>query len=435
MGRPRIVIVGGGFGGLSAARVLSRCDADVVLIDRRNHHLFQPLLYQVATAGLSPSQIAVPIRNLFARRKNVEVRMEEVISIDADAKLVRTARGEERYDSLIIAAGSVNSYFGHNDWARHAPGLKSIEDALDIRRRFLVSFERAEIEPDEAKRQALMTFVLIGGGPTGVELAGALAEIARKSLPADFRRADTSKTRILLVEAGERLLAAFDADQSERARRDLVGMGVEVRLKTRATMIDEQGVTLHSDEAGDERVDAGAVFWAAGVAAEPVAKTIQVDAHDRSGRIRVEPDLSVPGHPEVFAVGDIAKVVDASGKETPGVAQGAMQMGTHAGRIIAHEIRHGQRPPSDRPKFRYRDKGNMATIGRRRAVADFGWLKIAGMPAWLLWAFVHIAFLIGFRNKFVTMFEWVYSYVTFRRGARLITGNTDDPGETSDACH
>ncbi len=433
MSRPRILIVGGGFGGLSAARLLSRCDADVVLFDRRNHHLFQPLLYQVATAGLSPSQIAVPIRNLFARRKNVNVRMEEVTSIDTEARQVRTARGAERYDYLIIAAGTMNSYFGHDDWSRHAPGLKSIDDALDIRRRFLVSFERAELEPDETGRRALMTFVIIGGGPTGVELAGALAEIATKSLPADFRLADTSKTRILLVEAGDRLLAAFDADQAERARRDLVGMGVDVRLRTKATTIDARGVELTSDEVGQERVDAGAVFWAAGVAAEPIAAAVSehnASAHDRAGRICVEHDLSVPGSPEVFAIGDIAKVVDASGKETPGVAQGAIQMGRHAAKIIAHEIKHGPRVPSQRPAFRYHDKGNMATIGRRRAIADFGWLKIAGMPAWLLWAFVHIAFLIGFRNKFVTMFEWIYAYLTFRRGARLITGRGCAGGES-----
>lgn len=427
MSRPRIVIIGGGFAGLSAAKMLRRAEADVVLFDRRNHHVFQPLLYQVATAGLSPSQIAVPIRNLFARRKNVVVRMEEVTGIDLAGRAVQTAHGDEAYDYLLIAAGMTHSYFGHGEWQLHAPGLKSIDDALEIRRRFLMSFERAELEPDEAKRRALTTFVVIGGGPTGVELAGALAEIAKKSLPNDFRNVDTAATRILLVEGGGRLLSSFVESLSERARRDLVGMGVEVRLGMLAKSIDAQGVELETKEGARERIDAGAVFWAAGVKAEPIAHEVP-DANqterDRLGRIEVLRDLSVPGHPEVFALGDIARVVDADGKETPGVAQGAMQMGSHAGKILAHEIKHGPRSPSERPAFRYNDKGNMATIGRRRAIVDFGWLKIAGMPAWVLWAFVHVAFLIGFRNKLITMIEWIYSYITFRRGARLITGQT-----------
>jgi len=432
--RPRIVIIGGGFAGLSAAKMLRRSEGDVVLFDRRNHHVFQPLLYQVATAGLSPSQIAVPIRNLFARRKNVVVRMEEVTGIDLAGRAVQTAHGDEPYDYLLIAAGMTHSYFGRDEWRSHAPGLKSIDDALEIRRRFLMSFERAELEPVEAKRRALTTFVVIGGGPTGVELAGALAEIAKKSLPSDFRNVDTAATRILLVEGGGRLLSSFVESLSERARRDLVGMGVEVRLGTLAKSIDARGVELESKDGVRERIDAGAVFWAAGVKAEPIAHEVP-DAgqseRDRLGRIEVLRDLSVPGHPEVFALGDIARVVDADGKETPGVAQGAIQMGSHAGKILAHEIKHGPRSPSERPAFRYNDKGNMATIGRRRAIVDFGWLKIAGMPAWVLWAFVHVAFLIGFRNKLITMIEWIYSYITFRRGARLITGQTTE-AESSD---
>lgn len=429
MSRPRIVIIGGGFAGLAAAKVLRRAEADVILFDRRNHHVFQPLLYQVATAGLSPSQIAVPIRNLFARRRNVVVRMEEVTGIDLASRAVQTTHGDEPYDYLLIAAGMTHSYFGRDEWRSHAPGLKSIDDALEIRRRFLMSFERAELEPDEARRRALTTFVVIGGGPTGVELAGALAEIARKSLPSDFRNVDTATTRILLAEGGGRLLNSFVPSLSERARKDLVGMGVEVRLGTLAKAIDAEGVVLETQEGVRERVDAGAVFWAAGVKAEPIAHAIPGTGqgeHDRLGRIEVLGDLSVPGHPEVFALGDIAKVVDADGKETPGVAQGAIQMGSHAGRILAHEIKHGPRSPSQRPSFRYNDKGNMATIGRRRAIVDFGWLKVAGMPAWLIWAFVHVAFLIGFRNKLITMIEWIYSYITFRRGARLITGQTTD---------
>ncbi len=421
MSRPRIVIIGGGFAGLSATKILRRTDAEIVLFDRHNHHVFQPLLYQVATAGLSPSQIAVPIRNLFTRHPNVRVRMEEVTGIDLQSRTVRTRQGDQRYDYLIIAAGKTHSYFGHDEWRAFAPGLKSIDDAIEIRRRFLLSFERAELETDEARRRALITFVVIGGGPTGVELAGALAEIATKSLPHDFRNIDTAQTRILLVEGGARLLAAFDEGLAERARRDLVAMGVDVRLSTLARSIDAQGVDLDSKDRGAERVDAGAVFWAAGVKAEPIAQDV-TETGDKLGRIEVLKDLSVPGHPEVFALGDIARVIDASGKETPGVAQGAMQMGTHAAKIIAHDIRKGTRPPEVRPAFRYKDKGNMATIGRRRAIADFGRLKIAGMPAWLLWAFVHVAFLIGFRNKLITMFEWIYSYITFRRGARLITG-------------
>ncbi len=429
MARPRVIIIGGGFGGLAAGRRLKKTNADVVLFDRRNHHLFQPLLYQVATAGLSPSQIAVPIRNLFSRKTNVAVRMEEVIGLDLDANIVRTTRGEERYDYLVIAAGSTHSYFGHDDWSRHAIGLKSIEDALEIRRRFLASYEQAELEENTERQRALMTFVVIGGGPTGVELAGSLAEIATKSLPPDFRNIDTSKTRIVLVEAGERLLTAFDEDQSERARKDLVSMGVEVRLNTAAQTIDAKGVEVKSGEA-TERIDAGAVYWAAGVRAEDIAGSVGSET-DRSGRIVVGQDLSVPGHPNVFAVGDIAKFVDEAGNETPGVAQGAIQMGKHAASIIAKEIESGKRSElAERPVFRYRDKGNMATIGRRRAVADFGWLKIAGLPAWLMWAFVHIAFLIGFRNKIVTMIEWIYMYITFGRGARLITGDGCERGDS-----
>lgn len=425
MPRPTVVIIGAGFAGLTAAKVLRQSEANVVLLDRQNHHLFQPLLYQVASAGLSPSQIAVPIRGVFSRRTNVDVRMDEVVSIDLVKREVRTRLGVIAYDYLIVAAGTVSSYFGHDDWERHAPGLKTIADALEIRGRFLLCFERAELEPDEGRRRALTTFVVIGGGPTGVELAGALGEIALRSLPSDFRRVDTGATRIVLVEAGKRLLAAFDEDQSERARRDLAGMGVEVRLGTQAMAIDERGVDLRGADGSVERIETGAVFWAAGVAAEPIAGAIRAHIEgprDRMGRIPVGADLSVPGYPEVFAVGDIARSVDERGFETPGVAQGAMQMGRHAASIIAREVRLGPVDPAGRPAFRYRDKGNLATIGRRRAVADLGWIKLAGMPAWLLWAWVHILFLIGFRNKFVTMFEWIYSYVTFSRGARLITG-------------
>lgn len=431
MARPRVIIIGGGFAGLSAGRRLRKTDADVILFDRRNHHLFQPLLYQVATAGLSPSQIAVPIRNLFSRKTNVAVRMEEVMSLDLPTNSIHTQRGSERYDYLIIAAGTTNSYFGHTDWSRHAVGLKSIEDALEIRRRFLSSYEEAELADNSESQRALMTFVVIGGGPTGVELAGALAEIATKSLPPDFRNIDTSQTRIVLVEAGDRLLASFDEDQSERARKDLVGMGVEVMLNTYAEEIDASGIEIRSGDTS-ERIDAGAVYWAAGVKAEGITESAGSEL-DNAGRLVVLPDLSLPGYPNVFTAGDICKAGDGKGKETPGVAQGAIQMGKHAAGIIASEIKSGvSTTPDKRPAFRYRDKGNMATIGRRRAIADLGWLKISGLPAWLLWAFVHIAFLIGFRNKVVTMFEWIYMYITFGRGARLITGQARNPDTTSD---
>ena len=424
-GQPRVVIIGGGFAGLAAARQLRRTRADIVVLDRRNHHLFQPLLYQVATAALSPSQIAVPIRTLFSRDQHIRVVMGEATTVDAESRVVRSTAGDWPYDSLIIAAGTRAAYFGHDAWRSAAPGLKSIEDALEIRRRFLLCFEEAEREEDPAHRAELMTFVVVGGGPTGVELAGALAEIAIKSLPRDFRHADTTGTRIVLVEAGPRVLPSFDTDQSDRARRDLEQMGVEVRLATRAESIERRRVVLMNGDGRSESFSCGAVFWAAGMAAETVAGSIGA-SHTRDGRIEVLPDLSVPGHPEVFAVGDVAKMVGASGREVPGVAQGAMQSGRHAGRIVAEAIKarlSGAEPmdPADRPVFRYRDKGNLATIGRRRAVADLGWIKLAGMPAWLLWAVVHIAFLVGFRNKLVTMFEWAYAYITFRRGARLIT--------------
>jgi NADH dehydrogenase len=433
MAKPRILIIGGGFGGLAAAGRLKKLDAEVVLFDRQNHHLFQPLLYQVATAGLSPSQIAVPIRSVFSRKTNIAVRMEEIKSVDLEQSLVRTSRGSERYDYLIIAAGSTNSYFGHDDWGKYAVGLKSIDEALEIRRRFLACYEQAELEENAAIQRSLMTFVVVGGGPTGVELAGALAEIATRSLPPDFRNIETSKTRIVLVEAGDRLLSAFDTDQSERAKRDLLGMGVEVRLNTSAEAIDKHGINLQS-KSTNERIDAGAVYWAAGVKAEAVSCSVNESTQgekDNAGRIVVEQDLSVSGHPNVFAIGDIAKAVDERGIETPGVAQGAIQMGKHVGAIIANEISSGSSIPPERKLFRYKDKGNMATIGRRRAVADLGWIKIAGLPAWLLWAFVHVMFLVGFRNKFVTMIEWIYMYITFGRGARLITGQPRERDDSS----
>ncbi|MEO1583238.1 MAG: NAD(P)/FAD-dependent oxidoreductase [Planctomycetota bacterium] len=418
----RVVIIGGGFAGLEAARRLSGEQVDVTVIDRRNHHLFQPLLYQVATAGLEPSQVSTPIRTVLAGKPNVRVVMAEAEGVDAKAKQVRTSSGVYEYDWLVLAAGARSDYFGNESWRDLAPGLKSIEDAIDIRRRFLTSYELAEQEEDDAERRRLMTFVVIGAGATGIELAGALAEIASKCLPPDFSRADTSNTRIVLIEGGPRVLSAFHERLSARCRKDLERMGVEVRVDTFAREISEESVELEH-EGERETIECGLVLWGAGVEAEPIAKTVGV-SHAKDGRVVAGPDLSVPGYPEVFVVGDIAKMDDGQGKgtETPGVAQGGIQSGKHAASIIAHEVRHGVREPSERPAFRYFDKGNMATIGRRRAIAEIGPFKFGGVFAWVLWGVVHVLFLIGFRNKLFTMLEWMWAYVTFGRGARIITG-------------
>lgn len=420
---PTIVILGGGFAGLWAARSLRRTPADVVLIDRQNHHLFQPLLYQVATAALSPAHIAAPIRKVLSRQRNARVVMGEVSAVDAAAGTVTVgSMTPMRFDYLIVATGVTHSYFGHDGWATHAPGLKSIDDALEIRRRFLLAFEGAEVQPDADTRRAELTFVVVGGGPTGVELAGAMAEIARTSIPRDFRSIDTRTARVILIEAQGRVLSSFPEDLSRRAQRDLENLGVQVWLNTRVTSIDERGVTI-----GAERLEARNVFWAAGVRASPLGGMLAASSGaptDSAGRVRVEKDLSIAGYPRVFVAGDLAALQDpATGEPVPGVAQAAMQMGTHAARIIRREVAAGRAgaaaPP--RPTFHYHDKGTLATIGRGKAVGVVGGLHVRGWPAFQVWAFIHVLSLIGFRSRVVVLAEWIWMYFFFDRGARLIT--------------
>lgn len=422
----RVVIVGGGFAGLAAARGLSRGGAAgrcrVTLIDRRNHHLFQPLLYQVATASLSPADIAAPIRKVLSRQRNATVLLGEVVRIDTESRHVEMREGRVPYDILVLACGVGQSYFGHDDWAADAPGLKSIEDAVEIRRRFLLAFEAAEREADPEARRAQLTFIVVGGGPTGVELAGAMAEIAHRSMPADFRSIDTTTARIILVEGDDRLLGAFPRSLSARARRDLERLGVEVRLSSRVTHVDDDGVLI-----GAERVNAQCVLWAAGVKAGPLSATLARErsavALDHSGRVRVEPDLTVPGLPEVFVVGDLASVRSPrTGEAVPGLAPAAMQMGRHAARVIRARLSGKPLPPA-RAAFRYVDKGMLATIGRARAVADIRGVRFTGLLAWLLWAVVHIFFLIGFRNRVLVIIQWAWEWAVFQKGARLITGD------------
>jgi NADH dehydrogenase len=411
---PHIVIIGGGFGGLSAARALRNADVRVTLIDRRNHHVFQPLLYQVATATLSPGDIAAPIRWILRRVTNVRVLLADAGRIDVSARRVELTDGAALdYDWLIVATGSSHAYFGHADWEPDAPGLKTLEDAIGIRRRILIAFERAEREEDPRRQRELLTFVLVGGGPTGVELAGTLAEIARQTLRHEFKSIDTARARIVLVEAGPTILPTFPEKLRGAARRSLQRLGVEVREGTAVTAVDAHGVM-----AGAERIDAGTVLWAAGVAASPLVKTLGVPL-DRAGRVIVEPDLSIPGHPEVFVVGDAAAFLEKGGKLLPGVAQTAMQGARHAARTILRRLR-GESPKP----FVYRDLGSMAIVGRRAAISDLGWIRLSGVSAWLAWLFLHIVMLIGFRNRMVVLFEWAMAYFTFQRGARLITGES-----------
>jgi NADH:ubiquinone reductase (H+-translocating) len=412
MSVPHVVIIGGGFGGLSAAKRLRREDVQVTLLDRKNHHVFQPLLYQVATATLSPGDIAAPIRWILRRVRNVRVLMGEARGIDVHARRVELADGSALdYDYLIVASGSRHSYFGHAEWEQHAPGLKTLEDATAIRRRILLAFERAERETDAARQRALLTFALVGGGPTGVELAGTLAEIARQTLRDEFRSIDTTRARIVLIEGGPSILPTFPDSLRAAARRSLVRLGVEVREKTVVTSVDAHGVTC----ANGERIDAGTVVWAAGVAASPLAATLGAPI-DRAGRVLVEPDLSIPGHPEVFVVGDAAAFLHQGGTPLPGVAQTAMQGATHAAGNIMRLIRNEPTVP-----FVYKNLGNMAIVGRGSAVADLPWARLSGLIGWLSWLFLHITMLIGFRNRVVVLFEWAMAYVTFQRGARLIT--------------
>ncbi|CAN5842009.1 NAD(P)/FAD-dependent oxidoreductase [soil metagenome] len=415
--RPHVVIIGGGFGGLAAARALAGAPVNVTLIDRRNHHLFQPLLYQVATAALNPSDIAYPIRAVLARQRNVRVLLAEALSIDVAKRHVVLDDGALDYDYLIVATGATHSYFG-KDWAQLAPGLKSIEDALEIRRRVFLAYEAAERESDPVAQRAWLTFVVVGGGPTGVELAGALGEIGLHTLAHDFRSIDPTQVRVVLFEAGDRVLSAYPQKLSDAGKQSLERRQVEVRLKTMVTAIDPAGVTVTCGDTVDT-VGSRTVLWAAGVQASPIAADLGAP-RDRAGRVEVLPDLSVPGHPEVFVIGDLAKMISA-GEQVPGVAQGALQGGKHVGKIITAEAR-GTSTPAKRPAFRYRDKGNMATIGRASAVVATKRFALSGYLAWLMWWVVHIMFLVGFKNRLLVMFSWAWNWLTFKRGARLITG-------------
>jgi NADH dehydrogenase len=413
--RPRVVIVGAGFGGLTAARALREAPVGVTVVDRRNHHLFQPLLYQVATATLSPGDIAYPIRSILRRQKNADVLLADAVAVDAAAREVVLADGRLPYDFLILATGSRHAYFGHDEWERRAPGLKSLEDALEVRRRILLAFEKAEREPDARKRKALLTFVLVGGGPTGAELAGAIGEISRHVLKSDFRSIDPREARVVLLEAGPRLLPTFPADLAAKAAESLARLGVEVRTGAAVT-----GFGDGFAEIGPERLEAGTILWTAGVAASPIGRSLGVPL-DRAGRVVVHPDLSVPGHPEIFVIGDLAAFTHQTGQLLPGVAQVAIQQGRRAAENVLAEI-HGGRPEA----FHYRDPGNLAVLGRGAAIADLGRIRLSGFLAWLFWCFVHILYLIGFRNRFIVMFEWAWAYATWQRGARLITGDIDD---------
>jgi NADH dehydrogenase len=410
---PRIVIVGAGFGGLTAAKALSGKPFDVTVIDQHNYHLFQPLLYQVATAALSPAEIASPIRGILSRERNVSVMLGKVSGIDTARHEVLAEGRRIPYDTLILATGAQHAYFGHDDWAAHAPGLKTIDDATYIRRRILLAFEKAETEPDAAERARLLNFVVVGGGPTGVEMAGAIAELANRALAADFRSIDPRAARIILVEAAPRLLTPFDPSLSEAAKKSLEQLGVEVRLGAAVTALDAEGVSM-----GAERIEARTVIWGAGVTASPAGNWISAET-DRAGRVKVSSDLSVPGHPDIFVIGDTALLDGADGNPLPGVAPVAKQQGQYvADLLIARQQGEAQKP------FRYSDFGALATIGRSRAVVQMGRLKIKGFIAWLLWSIAHIYFLIGFRNRLIVATNWLWSYATFQRGTRLITGVT-----------
>jgi NADH:ubiquinone reductase (H+-translocating) len=411
--RPRVVIVGAGFGGLNAALALKRAPVDIVLIDRRNYHLFQPLLYQVATAGLSPAQIAIPIRRIVARQRNVTVLLDKVTDVDLDAREIVTVRRRLSYDYLILATGARHAYFGHDEWEAFAPGLKKIDEATEIRRRLLLAFERAEVTEDEQERRRLLTFAVIGGGPTGVEMAGAIAELAKKAIIRDFRNIDPASARIVLVEAGPRILPAFPSRLSASAEDQLARLGVTVMTGKAVTDCDAGGITLGEDG----RIDSATIVWAAGVMASPAAKWLKTPS-DKVGRALIDATLNMPGRLDVFVVGDTASVVDATGRPVPGVAPAAKQMGRHVAKSILCRLR-GEAPKN----FVYRDYGNLATIGRKSAVADIGRLALTGLLAWLLWSLAHVWFLVGFRNRLAVFMDWIWSYVTYQRGARLITGS------------
>jgi NADH dehydrogenase len=408
----RVVIVGGGFGGLNVAKRLGGVDRlEVTLLDRSNHHLFQPLLYEVAMAGLSPAEIAAPIRSLLSRHRNVRVLREEVLAVELAARRITTPSGTRDYDVLVLACGAQHAYFGHEAWEEHAPGLKTLEQATEIRRRVLSAFEDAEKEIDRERKQALLTFVIVGGGPTGVELAGAIGEMSRFTLARDFRRIDPKLTRVILIEAGPRILPSFSDALASRAVRDLEALGVQVFTRSPVTGIDAGGVDL-----GRERIQTATALWAAGVLPSRLGATLGVPL-DPQGRVIVLPDLSVPGHPEVFAIGDQARVSDSDGRPLAGIAPVALQQGRWVGDAIRNDLEGRPREP-----FRYRDKGQMATIGRSRAIVEIGRLRFGGLLAWLLWIVVHIYYLTGFENRLLVVIQWAWSYATFRRGARLIVG-------------
>ncbi len=407
--RSKVVIIGAGFGGLEAAKSLRRARVEITVIDRQNHHCFQPLLYQVATAALSPADVAWPIRHILRKQQNATVLMAEVRAVDTGKRLVQIDSARIPYDYLVLATGATHSYFGHDEWAEVAPGLKRIEDATRIRRRILIAFERAELAADAAERRRLLTFAIVGGGATGVEMAGAISEVARQSLAMDFRRIDPTTARIVLIEAGPRIMPALPENLSEYVRRTLAKKGVEVMTSTRVVSCDAHGVELEHG-----RLDADTIIWAAGVVASPAARWLDAE-HDRTGRVKVGADLSVPGHPDIFVVGDTAAVTDQPG--IPGTAPAAKQMGHYVGRLIAARVA-GRRSP---PPFLYRHMGDLATIGRHDAVVKLGRLELTGFLGWLFWSLVHIYFLIGVRDRFMVAFTWLWDYITFQRGARLIT--------------
>jgi NADH dehydrogenase len=410
--RPQVVILGAGFGGLSAATALRRAPVDITLIDRRNYHLFQPLLYQVATAGLSPAQIASPIRRIVARQKNITVFMDKVVTIDKVTREVVTSKRRIQFDYLIVATGARHAYFGHDEWEPFAPGLKKIDDATQIRRRILLAFEQAEATVDEDERRRLLTLVVVGGGPTGVEMAGAIAELAHRTIVRDFRHIDPKQTRIILVEAGKRVLPAFPEKLSISALDQLARLGVMVMTEAPVTNCDKDGITLQDGR----RIETATIVWAAGVTASPAGKWLTAEC-DKAGRVIVDAALHPPGADNIFVIGDTAAVTDANGVVVPGIAPAAKQMGYFAAASILAEIKG-----KPREKFKYRNYGNLATIGRSSAVADFGRFTLSGFPAWVIWCFAHIWFLIGFRNRLFVFLDWIVAYVSFERGARLITG-------------
>ena len=420
----RVVILGGGFGGLSAAHKLKHAPVEITLLDRCNYHLFQPLLYQVATGSLSPANIAAPLRQILAGQKNTKVLLAEAVHIDAANRRVILSDGAVSYDTLVVATGATHQYFGHDEWEKFAPGLKTVEDATAMRGRILLAFEAAERERDPAKLKAWMTFVIVGGGPTGAELAGALGEIAHDTLSHDFREIDPSQTQIILVEGADRALPSYPPKLSEAARKMLVKLGVMVRTGAMVTNIQSESVTIKEGDR-TESIPTRTVLWAAGVLASPLGRILSKEAGatlDNAGRVVVNPDLTIPGHPEIFVIGDLANFSHQTGKPLPGVAQPAIQQGAYVGKLIQRRLRNKQLPP-----FHYFDKGNLATIGRGAAVADLNWLQISGWPAWLLWVFIHLLYIVEFQNRLLILLQWAWLYITFDRSARLITGKNPLP--------